>query len=151
MAIAVPRPHRQPDRATGTDAVEPGVVYGAAPEPVVANVKIGGAELLRSYSLLVPKDYDTCITVPARSWAFKLEIKFENVEGERPQVRIVALQDDAVTLTFLNWNDPLGISLATPLELAYLEDGTTILLLASNQIIGQTNRLELQLLLRGKS
>ena len=61
-------------------------------------------------------------------------------------------QDDVGVLKLLNWNNPFGICLAEPLEIARLtdQDESKVLLLASNQGIGKSNKLELQLLLQGK-
>ena len=53
-------------------------------------------------------------------------------------------------LKLLNWNNAFGICLAEPLEIARLRDQSKILLLASNQRIGKSNKLELQLLLQGE-
>lgn len=150
MAIALPPPMVRP--GTGDALVqERGTAYSAASGTLGESVSIGQAELVRSYSLLIPQDDVARISAQIRGWAFSLEIKFENVEGEEPRLQLAARRDDAVTLVFLNWNSRFGISLTTPLEIAYLRDESKILLLATNQAFGGMNRLELQLLLQEKS
>ena len=140
-----------------TDDIPPqerGVAYvvgGVGHETLGEKVTIGKAELVRSWSLLVPQDGVANISVRLPNWAFSLEITFENAEGGKPSIQLVPKRQDAAHLTFLNWNSTFGISLAVPLEIVYLKDGSKILLLAANQAIGRTNRLELQLLLQGKS
>lgn len=118
---------------------ERGMASGVDREPVVENIRIGDAELVRSYSLLIPQDRVARIAVQIRGWSFSLEIKFENAGSEEPRVQYARKRDDAVTLTLLNWNAPLGVALSSPLEIAHLADGSTIYLLASNQAIGATN------------
>ena len=117
---------------------------GAAGE----SIYIGHAELVRSYSLLVPQDSVAIVSTEIRGWTFRFEITFENIEGEDSKVLFVRKQDDVGALTLLNWNIPFGICLAEPVEIACLEDGSEILLLASNCGIGKSNRLELHLLLQ---
>ena len=139
-----------------TDAVqlnERGRVYGVERKTIEEKVTIGQAELLRSYSLLIHEDATAEISIQLRAWSFKLEIKFENVDGKEPKLLLTPKRDEdnAATITFLNWNSKIGVSMKTPLEMIYLSDGSKILLQASNQALGQVNRLELQLLLQEKA
>ena len=58
--------------------------YGVTGEAVLDSVKIDQAELVRTYSLLIPPDAEARISGQIRGWAFSLKIQFEIVEGEKP-------------------------------------------------------------------
>ena len=142
----------QPIRLPIGEAVRPerAAPYGVTGEAVLDSVKIDQAELVRTYSLLIPPDAEARISGQIRGWTFSLKIQFEIVEGEEPRALFTTEQDDVGVLKLLNWNNAFGICLAEPLEIARLRDQSKILLLASNQRIGKSNKLELQLLLQGE-
>lgn len=156
MALA---PSRPPSASTGRavgrsrDNVQngPGTTYRVDREPLTENIKIGAADLVRRYSLLVPQDTLARIVVQIRGWTFTLGIKFENMEGVEPTVQFSRDRDDAATFTLLNWDSPAGVAWSSPAEIAHLTDGSKIHLLVANQAIGAMNRLELQFLLQEKS
>ena len=157
VALAPPRPPSgSTGRAVGSskDDVQhlgPGTTYGVDREPFAENIKIGAADLVRRYSLLVPQDTVARIAVQIRGWTFSLGVKFENMEGVEPRLQFSRDRDDAATFTLLNWDSPVGVASSSPVEIAHLTDGSKILLLVANQAIGAMNRLELQFLLQEKS
>ena len=114
MAIALPPPNLP---RTGEALLrEHGTAYGVTSESLLDSVKIGQAELVRAYSLLIPPDAVARISGQIRGWAFSLEIQFEDVAGKEPTALFSVRPDDVGVVKFLNWNNPFGICLADPLE-----------------------------------
>lgn len=111
-------------------------------------VKIGEADLMEHYSLLIPTGATAHIPVKVNEWAFDLEIAFDNA-SEKKGIEVTP-SDEGVTITFRKWDSGLGTALKKPVTLAVLQDGRKLAFMASNYAIGTTNRLDLQLLLQGK-
>ena len=109
-------------------------------------VTIGGGELLGAYTLLIPRDASASIPVDVNGWKFDLGVRFDNAAPEQG-VDVVPDGEGAV-LVFRKWDSSLGTALAKPVRLAKLSDGQELALMASNYAIGDTNRLDLQLLLQ---
>ena len=109
-------------------------------------VTIGGGELLGAYTLLIPRDASASIPVDINGWKFDLGVRFDNAAPEQG-VDVVPDGEGAV-LVFRKWDSSLGTALAKPVRLAKLGDGQELALMASNYAIGDTNRLDLQLLLQ---
>ncbi len=57
--------------------------------------------------------------------------------------------DEGATLVFRKWDNSLGTALIEPVRLATLHDGQKLSFMASNYMIGGTNKLDLQFLLEG--
>lgn len=114
---------------------------GAAPV-----VTIGEGELLNTYTLLIPRDKRACIPVDVNGWKFELGVKFDN--GAAEQGVDVVPDNHGATLVFRKWDNSLGTALLKPVRLATLDDGHELAFMASNYAIGETNRLDLQLLLQ---
>ena len=109
-------------------------------------VTIGEGELLGTYTLLIPGDETACIPVEVKGWKFDLGVKFDNRASE--QGVDVVPDNRGATLVFRKWDNTLGTALVKPVRLAKLEDGHELAFMASNYAIGDTNRLDLQLLLQ---
>ena len=109
-------------------------------------VKIGQADLMEHYSLLIPKGATAHIPVQVNDWHFDLEIEFDNASDEAGVT--VSPSDGGATITFRKWNNSLGTALLEPVALAALQNGRKLAFMASNYAIGTTNKLDLQLLLQ---
>ena len=110
-------------------------------------VTIGTGELLGTYTLLIPRDTTASIPVEVNGWKFAVAVKFDNTATERG-VDIVPNDNGGATLVFRKWHNSLGTALVKPVRLAKLEDGHELAFMASNYSIGETNRLDVQLLLQ---
>ena len=109
-------------------------------------VKIGQADLMEHYSLLIPKGATAHIPVQINDWHFDLEIEFDNASDEAGVT--VSPSGGGATITFRKWNNSLGTALLKPVTLAALQNGRKLAFMASNYAIGTTNKLDLQLLLQ---
>ena len=110
-------------------------------------VKIGNEELLGCYTLLIPENSTARISLDVKGWKFNLDIEFDNKSEERG-VEITPT-DEGATLVFRKWDNSLGTALIEPVRLATLHDGQKLSFMASNYMIGGTNKLDLQFLLEG--
>ena len=119
----------------------PGIVVDKQP------VSIGQAELVEHYSLLVPKGEPVHIPVRLGKFVFGMDIEFDD-EQDESSVDVLPI-DTGVKITFLKWNSALGTAFAEPVTLADLPDGRKLLMMATNQTIGGTKKLDLQLLVQG--
>lgn len=109
-------------------------------------VTIGQGELVGAYTLLIPGDEAASIPVDVHGWKFDLGVKFDN--GAPEQGVDVVPNGHGATLVFRKWDNSLGTALVKPARLATLDDGHELAFMASNYVIGGTNRLDLQLLLQ---
>ena len=121
-------------------------------EALLDKIKIDQAELVRSYSLLIPPGAIATLSGQIRGWAFNLEIQFEDAAGKESLVVFSARSDGVGVLKFLNWNNPFGMCMSEPMQIANLmdKDKSKVLLLASNLGISKANKLDLQLLVQGE-
>lgn len=111
-------------------------------------VKIGEGDLMECYSLLIPQASTAHIPVDVDGWTFDLAIKFDNTSTDSSVE--IAPSDGGATIVFHKWDNVLGTALKEPVTLATLHDGQKLAFMASNYAIGDTNKLDLQLLLQGK-
>ena len=109
-------------------------------------VRIGQADLMEHYSLLIPKGATAHIPVKVSGWQFDLEIEFDDASDEAGVT--VSPRGGGATITFRKWNNGLGTALTKPVTLAALQNGRKLAFMASNYAIGTTNKLDLQLLLQ---
>ena len=84
-------------------------------------VKIGEADLMEHYSLLIPTGATAHIPVKVNEWAFDLEIAFDNA-SEKKGIEVTP-SDEGATITFRKWDSGLGTALKKPVTLAVLQDG----------------------------
>lgn len=110
-------------------------------------IKIGKEELVGSYTLLIPENSMVRIPLDIKGWKFSLDIEFDNT-SEKQGVDRKSTAEGAI-IVFRKWNNPLGTALIEPVPLGTLANGQKLFFMASNYVIGGTNKLDLQLLLGG--
>ena len=149
MAPALRQSRQEPGEALLRESSSP---HRVLDEALLDMIKIDQAELVRSYSLLIPPGAVATLSGEIRGCAFNFEILFEDAPGKESPVVFSARPDGVGVLTFLNWNNPFGMCMSEPMQIGYLRDTnkSKVLLLASNHGIGKANKLDLQLLVQGQ-
>lgn len=118
-----------------------------------AQIHIGEYEVFASYSLLIPGDDALSIALSIEGIPVELEIRFQDTSSDEEQEKStisLAAEGKVVTLTFHNWNNPLGTALTKIEPLFHLGERKTISFLAKNKRIGELNDFAIHLL-RGKA
>ena len=108
--------------------------------------KIGNKQIVYTGSFLVPKEDDVWFSANVDGWQLKMNIRFE--EGKTQEVKIRVLQDYA-EITLIDWSNTLGTAFVEPVVLGTHKDGRKLYFMMSNFRIGETNKLDIQLLLGG--
>jgi len=110
------------------------------------NEKIGNKDVVYTGSFLVPKGNDVWLNANVAGWQLKINVRFE--EGKQQELRIRPVQDYA-EITLFDWSNSLGTALVEPGTLGSHTDGRKLYFMISNFRIGETNKLDIQLLLGG--
>jgi len=108
--------------------------------------KIGNHEIVYSETFLVPSGKDIWFTANISGWSVTVNVTFE--EGEKQEITVRPVSDHA-HIKLVNWNNSLGTALVEPAILGTHQDGRKLYFMVVNYRIGQTNRLDIQLLLGG--
>lgn len=105
-------------------------------------ITIGGRELLKSLTVLIPVGETAHLQLDLAGWAASVTVEFEDQMASQG-VRVVSTSNGA-RITFDKWDNGLGTALVEPQRFAVLSTGDVIEFMAANYRIGGANRLDLQ-------
>ena len=111
-------------------------------------IKIGDYEVVAHHTLLVPQNTMVHIQLPIANPKINVKIEFDNTTDEQGiQIHPGAHETRFI---FCNWNHILGTVMVEPAPFVTTNDKRTIYFMACNYAIGDTNKLDLQFLLKVK-
>lgn len=117
-------------------------------------VKIGDYNLVYNYNLIIPAGESATVDASFDYWRLTVSVKFESDTEEKlnkAEIDIRGNGQDHATLVFRNWISPLGTAMNEPGYLGTSKvNKTELYFIAAHWLIGQTNRLDLQLMTRAK-
>lgn len=107
--------------------------------------KIGDKELFYRGTFLVPEREGVSFDANAAGWIVKVQILFKDEGGEQ-SIKVEGM-DAGARITFINWKSSLGTATITPARIGKHSSGRNLYFMASNFRIGETNKLDIQLLM----
>lgn len=105
-------------------------------------IKVGELKVISSNFVLVPIGKTVCFDLNEIGVMLEVVVKFQSSTLEQG-IKIEPVGNGKVELIFNNWDNPLGSTLKTPVQLATFVKGT-LFFMAANSRSGETNILQLQ-------
>lgn len=111
--------------------------------------KIGDKEIVYRGSFLIPEGEIVSFDADVSGWKVNVVVEFQDSGGE--QGLQIERTDPGVKIVLLNWNSSIGTALASPAGIGSHSSGKKLSVMLSNYRVGKTNKLDIQLLLKGNS
>lgn len=115
-------------------------------------IKIGNRVLICNSTIFIPAKEEAEIEINVAdndtmllAFAFHEELANEGEDKKKPFIRITG-EGNKGKITFVNWTETFGSSIATPYELATSNNGEPIYFLGSAVKIGEMYKVDFQLM-----
>lgn len=120
------------------------------------SIKISNSSIINFSSLLVPEgehaflEFDFDGDMQKYSLNFIVEDPQSDNEERTPTLRFSG-EENYLSITFVNWESPLGISTGKPVLVGETEEGQNVLILANVAKIGAIYKVDIQTMIGGES
>lgn len=117
-------------------------------------IKVNGNEVINFSSLLVPETESALLEFEHDGDQQRFSLNFEieepenEKEGKTRSLRFAG-EENYLSLTFVNWDSPIGVSTGKPIEVGETEKGELIYILANVAKLGGLYRVDIQTMLGG--
>lgn len=109
------------------------------------NVRIGGREILKLVTLIVPGGDDAWLELKLHDWSLKIRFVFLPVGGESATSGYSFVPKDGYAeIQLTGWSSPLSVATKQPVPLAHKSDGRKIQVMLWGTAAGDTRRLDVQ-------
>ena len=120
----------------------------AGTTPIGKAMHIGGREVVHSSSLVIPEGEDASFEFLVGAWRIKIRVDFDTTDDTKKEAEIrLEPSGDELQITFLNWDNSLGMATTEPVQLGRSSTGQSVFLMAAHHKIGVVNKLDINCLL----
>lgn len=106
-------------------------------------LRVGNKDVIKQQTILIPQNERAEIPGSFGGSNVTVGVSFSDDESGKADIRF-SNENNRMNLTFINWNNTIGVSTQTPVNIATNEHGHALSIMAASWRVGEANKLDLQ-------